>query len=78
MLQADLNDEAETIRNYRMRVRQCEAQGEYAVAELLREILVQKQEHQIDRATALGSDVPQNETLRRETTEVRYKRRSLL
>jgi bacterioferritin len=58
MLQADLDNENETIRNYRERVRQCEAVGEYALAEQIREILVNEQEHQIDLATALGKEVP--------------------
>jgi bacterioferritin len=58
MLQFDLDNENETIRNYRERVRQCEALGEYAMAEHIREILMQEQEHQIDLATALGVDVP--------------------
>ena len=50
--------ENQTIRNYRERVRQCEDLGEYACAEVIREILKQEQEHQIDLATALGEDVP--------------------
>jgi len=54
----DLANENETIRNYRERVRQCEALGEFAIAEHIREILIQEQEHQIDLATALGEDVP--------------------
>lgn len=58
MLRFDLEAENETIRNYRERVRQCEALGEYAMAEHIRAILVQEQEHQIDLATALGEDVP--------------------
>ncbi len=58
MLQFDLDNETETIRNYRQRVRQCEALGEYAMAEHIREILMQEQEHQIDLATALGIEVP--------------------
>jgi bacterioferritin len=58
MLQFDLNNENETIRNYRERVRQCEALGEYAMAEHIREILVNEQDHQIDLATALGKDIP--------------------
>jgi bacterioferritin len=57
MLRFDLDNENETVRNYRERVRQCEALGEYALAEHIREILVQEQEHQIDLATALGKDV---------------------
>lgn len=58
MLRFDLDNENVTIRNYRERVRQCEALGEYALAEQIREILVQEQEHQTDLATALGEDVP--------------------
>jgi bacterioferritin len=58
MLRADLDQENETIRAYRDRVRQCEALGEYAVAEDIREILRQEQEHQVDLATALGEDPP--------------------
>lgn len=57
MLQFDLEAENETIRHYRERVRQCEALGEYAMAEHIREILVQEQDHQIELATALGIDV---------------------
>ena len=58
MLRFDLANENETVRNYRERVRQCEGLGEYAMAEHIREILVDEQEHQIDLATALGVDVP--------------------
>jgi bacterioferritin len=58
LLRFDLDNENETVRNYRERVRQCEALEEYALAEQIREILVQEQEHQIDLATALGIDVP--------------------
>jgi len=58
MLRFDLDNENETIRNYRERVRQCEALGEYALAEQIRDILVQEQDHQIALATALGIDVP--------------------
>ena len=58
VLEFDLENENETIRNYRQRVRQCEALREYAMAEQIRQILVQEQEHQIDLATALGIDVP--------------------
>ena len=63
MLRFDLDNETETIRNYRDRVRQCEALGEFAMAEHIREILVQEQEHQIDLATALGIDVPDNSSV---------------
>jgi bacterioferritin len=57
MLRFDLDNENNTVRHYRERVRQCEALGEYAIAENIRSILVQEQEHQIDLATALGKDV---------------------
>jgi bacterioferritin len=58
MLRYDLDNENETIRNYRDRVRQCESLGEYAMAEQIRQILVQEQDHQIDLTTALGIEVP--------------------
>lgn len=58
MLRFDLDNETETIRAYRTRARQCEALGEFEMAEHIREILKQEQEHQIDLATALGVDVP--------------------
>ena len=58
MLRYDLENENETIRNYRDRIRQCEALGEYAMAEQIRQILMQEQDHQIDLATALGQKVP--------------------
>jgi len=58
MLQFDLDSETETIQNYRDRVKQAEALGEYAMAEVIRGILMQEQEHQIDLATALGIEVP--------------------
>ena len=58
MLRFDLDNENETIRNYRDRIRQCEALGEYAMAEQIRQILMQEQDHQIDLATALGEEVP--------------------
>ena len=58
MLRYDLDNENETIRNYRDRIPQCEALGEYALAEQIRQILMQEQDHQIDLATALGEEVP--------------------
>jgi bacterioferritin len=58
MLRFDLTHEGETIRNYRDRVRQCEELGEFAMAEQIREILINEQDHQIDLATALGENVP--------------------
>jgi len=58
MLQFDLDNETETIRNYRQRVKQAEALGHYALSEQLRQIITQEQNHQHDLATALGIDVP--------------------
>jgi bacterioferritin len=58
MLRFDLDNETTTVRAYQQRVRQCEALGEFAMAEHIRGILKQEQEHQIDLATALGVDVP--------------------
>jgi bacterioferritin len=58
MLRFDLQNEADTIKAYRERVRQCEALGEFAISEHIREILKQEQEHLVDLATALGEDPP--------------------
>ena len=58
MLRFDLEAENETVRNYRERVRQCEALGEHGIGEDIREILRQEQEEQSDLADALGEDVP--------------------
>ena len=58
MLRFDLDNEADTIRRYRQRVQQCTALGEYAMAEKIRQILTQEQDHLIDLATALGIDAP--------------------
>lgn len=58
LLKFDLDNEAETIKAYRQRVRQCEALGEFAISEHIREILKQEQEHLTDLASALGQDPP--------------------
>jgi len=58
MIRFDLDNETETIKNYRQRVKQAEAVGHYALAELLRTIITEEQNHQHDLATALGIDVP--------------------
>jgi bacterioferritin len=58
MLEFDLENERVTIKNYRERVKQCEELGEYAMAEQIREILVQEQDHLVALATALGIDPP--------------------
>ena len=58
MLRFDLDNEAETIRAYRQRVKECEALGEYAMGEHIREILKEEQEHLTDLASALGIDPP--------------------
>jgi bacterioferritin len=65
MLRFDLDNENVTILNYQERIRQCEALGEFAMAEQIREILVQEQDHQIDLATALGEEVPDVSRLRK-------------
>ena len=44
---------------------ECESLHEYAIAEDIREILRQEQEHQIDLATALGENVPDVARLKR-------------
>jgi bacterioferritin len=58
MLRFDLDNERETIRNYRRRIKQAEELNEYAIAESLRTILVQEQDHLVSLATALGVDPP--------------------
>jgi bacterioferritin len=58
MLKFDLQNETDTILQYRARVKHCEALGEYAMAEHIREILQQEQEHLTDLASALGEDPP--------------------
>jgi bacterioferritin len=60
MLEFDLANERETISNYRQRIQQAEALGEYALSESLREIIVQEQEHLIDLADALGIEPPRS------------------
>jgi len=59
MLQFDLENERITIQNYRDRIRQADAMGEFALSEILRGIIVQEQEHLIDLADALGIEAPE-------------------
>jgi bacterioferritin len=54
MLWADLRAEDDTVKNYRERIREAELLGEFALAEVLQEIIRQEQDHQIDLASALG------------------------
>lgn len=58
MLRFDLENEKETIRNYRQRIRQADALGEFALGETLRKIIAQEQDHLTDLADALGIDAP--------------------
>jgi bacterioferritin len=58
VLRFDLENERITILNYRKRIRQAEAMGEFAMSEVIRGIIVQEQEHLTDLATALGEDNP--------------------
>jgi bacterioferritin len=58
MLRFDLDNEKETIRQYRQRVKQCEELGEYAIAEQIRKILIDEQDHLSALATALGINPP--------------------
>jgi bacterioferritin len=61
MLRFDLDNERVTISNYRQRIRQADAMGEFALGEVLREIIAQEQEHLQDLADALGIDTPKIE-----------------
>jgi bacterioferritin len=54
MLEIDLLQEQETIKNYRERIRQAESSGEFALSEALRDIIRQEQDHEIDLKDALG------------------------
>jgi len=58
MLRFDLENEKETIREYRRRVRQAEELNEFSIGESIRTILVQEQDHLVALATALGIDPP--------------------
>jgi bacterioferritin len=61
MLRFDLENERVTILNYRQRIRQAEELGEFAISEVLREIILQEQDHLTDLAEALGIDNPKLE-----------------
>lgn len=63
LLRFDLENERETVAHYRVRIRQAEAMGEFALSETLRKIIAQEQEHEIDLADALGIDVPEPKKL---------------
>src|ERR1700753_645790 len=58
MLRVDLENERVTNREYRRRVKQADFLNEYAIAESLRPILVQEQDHLIALASALNIDPP--------------------
>src|ERR1700734_3025512 len=58
MLRFDLENEKETIRQYRRRIKQCDELNEFAIGESIREILMQEQDHLISLATALGINPP--------------------
>jgi len=58
MLRFDLENEKETIRNYRRRVKQADALDQFALSEDLREILRDESDHLNALATALGEDTP--------------------
>src|SRR5260221_7477187 len=61
MLKFDLENERLTIHNYRDRIRQADAMGEFALSEILRGIIVQEQEHLLDLSDALGITAPEIE-----------------
>jgi len=61
MLRFDLDNERETIRNYRQRIKQADALSEFALGEVLRKIIAQEQDHLVDLADALGVDAPKIE-----------------
>ena len=59
MLRFDLENEKTTILNYRTRIRQADAMGEFGLGEVLRTIIAQEQDHLQDLADALGIEVPE-------------------
>ena len=59
MLRFDLENEKQTILNYRLRIRQADAMGEFGLGEVLRKIIAQEQDHLQDLADALGIEVPE-------------------
>ncbi|MBA3833395.1 MAG: ferritin-like domain-containing protein [Chthoniobacterales bacterium] len=61
MLRFDLENEKQTLINYRQRIRQADAMGEFALGEALRKIIAQEQDHLQDLADALGIDTPKIE-----------------
>jgi bacterioferritin len=61
MLRFDLENERQTLINYRQRIQQADAMGEFALGEVLRKIIEQEQEHLQDLANALGIDTPKIE-----------------
>jgi bacterioferritin len=63
MLRFDLENEKVTIFNYRQRIRQADALGEFAIGEVLRKIIAQEQDHLTDLADALGIDTPKIEAV---------------
>jgi bacterioferritin len=58
MLRFDLDNEVQTIRNYRRRIKQADELNEFSLSEQIRDILLQEQDHLISLATALGIDPP--------------------
>lgn len=58
MLKFDLENERVTIRHYRRRVKQADELNEFSIAESIRSILVDEQDHLVALATALGIDPP--------------------
>ena len=59
MLRFDLDNERDTIREYRRRLKQAEELNEYALSETIRTVLIDEQDHLVSLATALGIDPPQ-------------------
>jgi bacterioferritin len=58
MLKFDLENERVTIANYRRRLKQADSLNEFSIAETIRGILVDEQDHLSALATALGIDPP--------------------
>ena len=58
MLRFDLDNEKETIANYRRRIKQADELDQFGLGEDLREIIREEADHLNALATALGEDTP--------------------
>lgn len=58
MLRQDLHDEKVAVARYKQRIMQALSLGEFGLADMLQDILLDEEEHQNDLETALANKVP--------------------